>query len=57
MNTNRVCSNITGRSMKSSDNWNNVLYCTNSPFKLLQHYFMWEKKSGKAYKYEVTNPI
>lgn len=43
--------------MKSSDNWNNVLYCTNSPFKLLQHYFMWEKKSGKAYKYEVTNPI
>lgn len=57
MNTNRVCSNITGSSMKSSDNWNNVLYCTNSPFKLLQHYFMWEKKSGKAYKYEVTNPI
>lgn len=57
MRTNRVYSNITGSSMKSSDYWNNALYCTNNPFKLLQHYFVWKTKSGKAYKYEVTNPI
>lgn len=57
MSTNTVYSNITGSSMKSSDYWNNALYCTNNPFKLLQHYFVWKTKSGKAYKYEVTNPI